>query len=168
MLETILAVLLSLPAWHGDVETPAERRARLTTVATAIATAARGDRQVAAALVVQGNFETHYARHVHEGRCGQHPKSRVGECDRGESVGLWQARRGSWLPQERWESFKGADLDSTTKAAQYAARALRGGLYACGRLSGPEAAFARAATSRCTWEGAARRADEWRRIVGRL
>jgi hypothetical protein len=59
MLTGILAYLVGLPIWPADAwEPPEARRARLTVAAQAIVDAARGDRQVAAAVAVQGGRES--------------------------------------------------------------------------------------------------------------
>lgn len=164
MIETILAILLSLTPWHGDDERPPERRARLDVVAHAIADASRGDRRIALLLIVQGEAESHFARHVHEGRCGEHPLSPPGECDDGLSVSPWQVRRGPWLPRERWATMRGADVQATTRAARYAARALRYGMHACQRRSPLHGAFSAAARGGCGWPGADARVARYRQL----
>lgn len=172
MTPAILAILLALTPSKYDSETPAERHARMTTIATAIDIAARGDRQVAALLIVQGTRESHWARHIHAGKCGQHPESPKGECDAdasGPRAGTpWQLWYGPWLPRERWLSLQGTGLEATTRAAQQAARIARSGLYGCGPESGVRAAFARWATSQCRWSGAGKRVAEYRRVLARL
>ncbi len=164
MIETIFAILTTLAPWHGDAESPDDREARLHVVAHAIADAADGDRQIALLLIVQGEAETHYARHVHEGRCGQHPMSPPGECDYLKSVSPWQVRRGPWLPRERWESMRGADVRATTRAARYAARALRHGRSHCRRRSPLHGAISVAARGGCGWPGADRRVARYREL----
>jgi hypothetical protein len=163
MTEMILAVLLSLPPWHGDVETREEREARMRVVAQAIDTAAAGDRKLALLLVVLGESESHYARHIHEGQC------RPWECDRGKSVSPWQIRSGPWLSHEAWEGMRGADLAATTRAAQYVARSLRHGLRAC-KSSMPSplhGAFSVTARGGCGWPGAQRRVVRFRQLEQR-
>jgi hypothetical protein len=163
MVATLLTILLGLTPWHGDVEEPEEREARLHVIAEAIASAAAGDRTVALLLVVQGEAESHFARHIHEGHC------RPWECDRGRSVSPWQIQHGSWLPREEWEAMRGADLEATARAATYAARTLRYGMRAC-RLRMPSplhGAFSVAARGGCGWPGAERRVARFHRL-GRL
>jgi hypothetical protein len=169
MTKVLFALLLGLAPWHGDVEPPAARTARLRIVAQAIDTAAAGDRTIALLLVVQGEGESHYARHVHEGRCGEHPLSPPGECDRGRSVSPWQVLLGPWLPRERWEDMRGADIEATTRAATYAARPLRHGLYVCrGRGPSPlHGAISVAARGGCGWPGADRRVARYHALERR-
>jgi len=167
MTQILLAILLSLPAWHGDVETAEHRAERLGVVAKAITAAAAGDRQLAILLVVQGEAETHYARHIHEGRCGQHPLSPTGECDAGRAVSPWQILQGPWLPRDEWVTLRGAGLGPTTRAARHAARALRHGRHACRRPSPLHGAFSAAARGSCRWAGAARRVARYRDLEAR-
>lgn len=168
MTTAILAILLSLTPSKYDSETPAERHARMSTIAQAIDAAAQGDRQVAALLIVQGKNESHFARHIHAGKCGQHPESPENECDGGRAGSPWQLWYGPWLPRARWLSLQGTGLEATTRAAQQATRIARGGLYGCGPESGERAAFARWATSQCRWSGAGKRVAEFRRVMARL
>lgn len=164
MIETIFAILLTLAPWYRDHESPAEREPRLQVVAHAIADAAGSDREIAILLILQGEAETHYARHVHEGRCGEHPLSPPGECDDGRSVGPWQALRGPWLPRQQWEAMRGTDVRATTLAARYAARALRHGRQACQRRSPLHGAISIAARGGCGWPGADRRVARYREL----
>lgn len=168
--DRIHAVLVGLPPWYGDVESPAERRARLRTVAVAIATVARGDTELAALLIEQGRAETHYAEHVHAGRCGRHPKSPPGECDKLRARGVWQVHRPPSMALADWDALRGASLAATTASAELAARALRAGRTGCGPVVGPfRGAFSVAATgSSCRWPGAEARAARARVWLGRL
>jgi hypothetical protein len=166
----IHAVLLSLQPWHGDVESRSARRIRLGAIAIAIASVSRGDRELAALLIEQGRAESHYAEHVHAGRCGKHPKSPPGECDRLLARSPWQVHRPPSMPLAQWDALRGSSLTATTAAASLAARALRQGRASCGGIVGPmRGAVSLAATgSSCRWPGAEARAARARRWMVRL
>jgi hypothetical protein len=166
----IHAVLMSMPPWYGDDEPAADRSTRLRVIATAIATVARGDRELAALLIEQGRAESHYAEHVGAGRCGKHPKSPPGECDRGLARGYWQTHRPPSMPLAQWDALRGSSLTATTAAAGLAARALRQGRASCGGIVGPmRGAVSLAATgSSCRWPGAEARATRARRWLSRI
>lgn len=157
MHEALLALLLGLTPYHGDTETPAQREARLSVVAHAIADVTTRP-ETAVLLVTLGEQETHYAQHIHEGRCRPH------ECDHGLSVSPWQVRLGRWLPRPAWEAMRDASRHGTTMAARQAMKALRMGWRLCG---GPEGAFSVAARGGCGWPGAPRRAHRYRTLLAR-
>lgn len=119
--------------WHGDVEAPAERDARLGIIATASVIAGEGNRERIIGLLVQAKSETNLAAHIHRGECEGHPKSFHGECDaiwikqHGRRVRVHRARN-VWqvhtAPREDlarlWGGALGADLAATTNAAKLA------------------------------------------------
>lgn len=174
--DALLAAALTLRAWHGDLETPEERSDRLTLIAEAISDAsaeatctppAKDDcvpvwsgerRELAFLLLAQAHFETHLARHVHEGRC----RVTAGECDGGRAVSLWQLHAGPQLSRERWQSLIGAGKDPTQRAAFEAAKALGRAKNHCGTTRGAIALYATGKS--CTWEGANERAALARRL----
>jgi len=158
VLSGILAYLVSLPIWTADSwEPPEARRARLEVAAQAIVEASRGDRQVAAAVAVQGGRESLFS--VGWGQC-QCDTAR-GECDRGKAHGYWQWHRIPSEPVESWEALCSVEAMPVLVAATRTAKWLRGcslgdrvclaGKYA--RLGGlpmespPEWAFGRADAS---------------------
>jgi hypothetical protein len=100
---TILALLLSLPAYYTDQETLEERTDRLTTIAEANADVSarftcsgkydtkdctprwRGSREsLAIALVTAGFWESRFAKHIHEGKCRPGYQKEPGVWARGE------------------------------------------------------------------------------------
>ncbi len=91
MAARILAVLLSRPESHTDVDrTPEAREARLAPVARAVSNAAK-TLDEAAILVALGEHETHYAEHVLAGHCDQMPEGE--RCDGGKARGPWQLHK---------------------------------------------------------------------------
>lgn len=166
MIGKIFLVLWHLQAWHGDVETPEMRQIRLQTTAEAIDSAADGNDQLAALLIMTGYEETRFARHIHEGKCGQHPKSPKNECDSGRAGTPWQIQHGSWLPKEKWEEMIGVDLGSTEKAAKYAAGLLERGRRYCGSVEGAISLYATG--HRCGWIKARPRYLVWLRVLRKL
>lgn len=87
MLETILALLLALPAYHGDHETAEQRQSRLAPYAAGIARHARSSDERAALMAVAWH-ETRLAAYVTEGRCHEGPPGQ--RCDNGKARGPWQ------------------------------------------------------------------------------
>lgn len=175
--ETILALMLGLPAHHLDREEPEARRARLQIVANAIADASQratcsddfasdGCRRVwpkapldlSVLLVTQAYSESRFARNVHEGKCRSY------ECDpiRNASTGvlqhrartLWQIHRIGPIETE-WDIMLGVDAASTAAAAWAATKILSRGYRACGSVSGAMARYA--GIDSCTWSEAAKR-----------
>jgi hypothetical protein len=160
-----------------DAEDAAARRARLSTVATAIELAAQratcsGEfatlecqaiwngrtEDLSLLLVTQAWWESRLARHIHEGRC------RVFECDAFRSMRtgriehrartLWQLQRTS-LVVEEWPTMVGTDLASTYHAAWGATKVLSRGYRACGTIAGSIGYYSGA--GRCTWSKSPRR-----------
>ncbi len=86
-----LAVMLSLPAWYGDGETPDQRSARLAPIAEAIDAAARTP-DYRAALIATAWHESKFARYITEGRCSDGPPGQ--RCDHGRARGVFQVH--SW------------------------------------------------------------------------
>lgn len=139
----VLELIMGLKAWHGDTETVEQRRERMTIVAEAIADVSRTPSE-AVSLIVQMDNETRGAKHVHEGKCGQHPKAPRDECDpkwvydatvkkrvpvyRARNV--WQVREnpGNAKLQALYEKSEG--IAGTRAAAELAMTYLR--LNACG------------------------------------
>jgi hypothetical protein len=127
--ELLLQLLLGLTPYHGDTETELERRERLAVVAEAIDTVTKSEEEQVW-LVAQGEGESNFAEHVHEGRC------RPLQCDPtwvridGKRVRIQKAR-GPWQVQPvagyrgLWETIQGSDLASTTAGARIAIELLR-------------------------------------------
>jgi hypothetical protein len=161
VLAGILTYLLGLPIWPADAwELPDDRRARLEVAAQAIVDASRGDRQVAAAVAVQGARESLFGVGWGQCDCVAH------ECDRGKAHGYWQWHRIPSEPVEAWEALCSVEAGPVLVGATRAAAWLRGcpwrdraclaGRYA--RLGGlpisepPDWAFARADSAiRLAW-----------------
>ena len=179
--QSLLAALLSLRPFHLDVETEEERLLRLTTISTAIASAAAeatcegapaeagcqpiyagNTRELAFLLVSQAYHETRFARHVHEGRC----RTNIGECDSGRAIGLWQLQAGAHLPKSRWQTLAGSYFDATRRSAIEAARALGRGLNYCRSTRGAIALYATG--RKCDWPGAEGRYKSYRNLLERF
>lgn len=113
-------------------------------------------------LLAQAYFETHLARHVHEGKCRAH----IGECDSGRAISLWQLQAGPHLPKAEWETLGGSDLGATRLAALEATRALSRGANYCGTLRGAIGLYATGQT--CNWKPAVRREAFVRGLLARF
>jgi hypothetical protein len=179
MIQLLLALLLSLPAYYRDVETPEQRLERMTTVAQSIDAATyeatctgpfqgadwctnvwSGPRaELAALLVTVGYHESTFARHVGEGHCAKH------ECDHGRARHYWQTQVNPWVPRANWEQLEGLGFVPTTMAAGAAASVLGEGLRRC---RSPEGAVSFYARSSCRWAGTERRMGLYRRALASL
>lgn len=116
----ILAVLLSRPASHTDVDASVSaREARLRPVAMAIAGAVKTEDE-ASAMLALGEHETHYAEHVLGGHCELMPKGE--RCDGGRARGPWQVHRDA-CPVS-WQ-FAPGDVNSLPVEAGCAIRLMR-------------------------------------------
>ena len=126
----LLATLLSLPApWYApgkNPETRDEYRARLETVANAVAVEAReakrwswDARSLAAATLVIWYGESRLALEVHNGS----GRSRYGE-DGGLARCFGQIHATGLVPRPEWEKLTGTDLDSTRRCARATMRVL--------------------------------------------
>lgn len=125
--------------------------------------------ELAAALIVQGHFESGFAENVGAGRCLPF------QCDSiklpgGRVVHLarhyWQLHASALLPLLEWATLRGVEYHPTADAAYAAARVLGAGYRGCRSLEGGIAAYARG--SGCSWAGAARRAKMIRQVEARL
>jgi hypothetical protein len=167
MHEALLALLLTLAPWHGDIETDVARQARLSTIATSIAEASLNPRwkgsseDLAIILVMTAHRESHLALHIHQGRCGQHPKSRKGECDGGKAGTLWQIQFGAWFPKKHWEKLIGTSPAATTAAAKKAADIMALGRNYCRSTEGAIALYAKGS---CKWRGSKARYREFMKL----
>lgn len=131
--EAVLAVLLRLPGPYeapGHEEPPAERHARLQTIATAIGVVAEettpgwrwGPRKKAAALVASSYDEgQRFHRAVHSGE-------RRGDCKAGNTrcraACLNQVHQQLTISRAEWTASMGTDLVSTTMCMRLGARVL--------------------------------------------
>jgi hypothetical protein len=125
--EAVLSVLLRLPGpWEAPAtaEPPAERVARLETIATSIGVVAEesalgwrwGRRELAAALIAVTYPESHrYSRDVHDGRRrGDHEKAAC----------LGQVHQQRMISREEWKASMGTDIEATTLCMRLVARVL--------------------------------------------
>jgi hypothetical protein len=187
----ILALLLSYAPWYQDRQEPAEdRRARLGVVAEAIddattrATCQGLDPctpiwpgrpvELAAALARTGWFESRYARHIHEGRCGRWecdpfklPSGRIVH----RALSVWQVQPSRLVPTAEWRTIRGADYGATSRAAWAAARVLSASYRRCqapGRPAMLGAVSGYATGYSCRWSKAHGRVALIERDVRRL
>jgi len=171
LLEMILAVLLSWPAFYTETdEQPEARRVRLVMAALAIEHTAKQSaepKQMAAALLTIGFEESRFAAYVGQGRCDEGPKG--ARCDRGKARGYWQLWRVScpaaWeLPHNTREALRAETA--------CAARIWRGALlrnrscHPAGKIAGAFAGYRGGAD--CRWPRAAGRAQRYQRVLYRL
>lgn len=157
----VLAVLLSLPHYTGDrSDTPEERAALLGPVASAIAAAAKNERE-AAVLVTLGFHESAFARYVVEGRCKDGPPG--AQCDGGLARGPWQVH--SWC-RPLWTAQDGSS-EALHAGALCAVRLTRTAYVKCGRTwEGLFSGYRR--LDRCKWSGAKRRVSTLGLVQGRF
>ena len=87
--EQVLAALLSLSPYSGDVAESFESRTQLVDPVAAAIVAATSDTRERAFLVAQAWHETKLARYVLEERCQDGPAG--AQCDEGRAIGPWQA-----------------------------------------------------------------------------
>ena len=98
--QALKIIILGWPAFHGDVETEAQREARIEAVAVDIAEAAEEQPNrarvldAAAAAAVVAKFETHFAEYVGGGRCRE-GRYRCDPDENGnpQSLTYWQLKR---------------------------------------------------------------------------
>jgi hypothetical protein len=176
MTEALLYVLLWIPFFHLDAHELDTRKARMLPVAAAISKATQ-DPEVAVGVLTAGEFETHYAVFVGEGRCREgvsrrgalmpNPKAFTSpdRCDADRQANprartYWQLWR-STCP-EAWAAPEGSTLELEL-AAGCAADRFRHGLTRCGSVEG---AFAFYRHSSCEWSGAAARGARYRVLLG--
>lgn len=161
----VLSALLALsPAWEDREEVG--RADRLSMIADAIAHAADNDREIAAALITTGWWESRYSRRIHAGRCGRM------ECDavhdiRGRVVAHrarspWQVQASAVVPYGLWRRARGLTPEATQAGADAAATALRWARARCKTRLGMLALYATG--KRCRWAPAHDRA----RMVDRI
>lgn len=188
MLNYILLLLMSVTPAYSDLETWDERIARMTILAGAIDNAASwatctdkyeptkekpckvqwtgNKKDLAILLVTKGYWESRFSKRVHEGKC------KPDECDpHRNSDGTvthrartsWQMQFTSYVKEEEWRTFVGADQKSTNTAAGVAARILskaharcNNGIY--GALSGY------AGNMGCSWSGVANRFEFFKKL----
>lgn len=168
--DVLLALMLGLPAPHGQPESTEEREARLAIVADAIDYASRratcADREVdercepvwlgsrfdlAILLVTEAYWESRLAKNVHEGRC------RTYECDPYQSRHgtlvhrartLWQLHRSDPIADD-WNHIVGADAASTQAAAWAASKLFSRARQRCGGIAGAISLLS--GCGKCTW-----------------
>ena len=189
LLPIAVTLIQGLPAYYSDKETPEERAERVEVLGEAIASASafatcardwakvdwcvpiwpKGERkELVVMTITQGFWESRFAEHVHDGRCGPT------ECDaiklrdgtiyhRARSP--WQLQRTRWV-QPFWTSMQGSSLVATTDAAYAAMRVLGAARAQCGEK--PEAWISGYAWGRCEmWRGAPKRAGTYRALLRR-
>lgn len=188
LFKALLAAALALPAYYRDREPPEDRRLRLETIARAVDIASARAvcaseaeckpiwpgtrRELAFLLLTQAWYETRLASHIHRDECGPH------ECDAYRKHGkilhrsksLWQLQASNLLPREVWETLGGTDLESTTRAAWYAAQLLARHRWRCARdtrhwVAPTVSGYARGGL--CDWPPAAARARLWKKLISK-
>lgn len=135
LVEIVLAVMLSGPAWGGDAhESPEQRRELYSTAARAIAAVATETEdplKAAAVLIALGENETVWARYVLEGRCMDGPRNM--RCDYSEkegrplAIGPFQVH--GWC-RAAWSAEKGS-YESLVASARCALQYVHLGVKRC-------------------------------------
>ena len=187
--KAILAALFALPQPHYasglNPETPAETRARYERIAAAVATASTvatcsdqpegcrrvwpgTRRELAAALVTLGWWESKYVWRVHAGKC------RPLECDAGRARTPWQMQRATATIRRHWSHMVGTGYVPTLHAAWAAAVTFSTAARGCSRsplgpVAGAFSGYARGSRiGRCTWRQGLNRARTYRVVLRRL
>lgn len=166
----ILTMLLSLVPAYNDKETWEEREARMEIVAQSIDDAVSNQtctgkyenplcikkwphskKMLAVLLITKGNFESHFAKNIHSGKCKNF------QCDVIRKNGAiyhkarspWQIQETGFLKPGEWEMMNGDSLAETTVSANVAARILTSGILTCNTVKG---AFGHYAGAGCDWD----------------
>jgi hypothetical protein len=178
-----IALMGFSPSVH-DQETTEQRTRRLQIAAEAIGNATaramcleawakedcrrawrRDRRELAAALIALGHFETKYAQYVGEGRCHDGPRGQ--RCDDGNARTYWQ----TWAVAcpDAWKASPGS-REEVEAGAWCAARLLSGAYNFCKEPAGDgwARAFGRYGGRACGWDGGAERAKLMRKIQSKL
>jgi hypothetical protein len=175
--DTLIYLMMGLPAHHLDREDSQDREARLTIIGNAIAEVAESatctsatsgvecqrlwpgtPMELSVLLVTQAYSESRLAKNVHEGNCRSYEcdpvrVSRTGEIHH-RARSLWQIHH--VLPvEEEWDRMLGASFESTRAAAWAAAKLLTRGYRACGSFVGAISRYA--GIDGCNWSEAKRR-----------
>lgn len=151
MIDSILEVLMKMPAYKEDTETVDERRARASILADSIDQAAAqaacvhqpdgcrvilGDVKLGIALLLAiGQHESNFAQYVHENRCLEgrnHCDADHNGVPRARSP--WQLWKVAVSPSTDWDQMGGTDLTSTRLAAWHALVRLAGSRAKCEAL----------------------------------
>lgn len=172
-----LELLEALPPSPADIEEPSiDRSYRLEVVAVSIDAAAEEHAsslapvETRAYLISLGWWETRFALNVHQRRC------RSTECDAhpryidGKLV-VWHRARSPWQFQRWgytapvWDSYHGADIGSTMRAARLAAKVMIRGRLACGTPAGAFTYYATGGRCRSSKFDPAPRVATWNRLI---
>jgi hypothetical protein len=148
--DRIATQLTALTRFSLDTETAAERAARMQETASYIADGVNratctgryavadcrrvwngNKRDLAAAVISLGFYETRYAQAVSEGKCHTLPKGM--RCDNGKALGFWQ----QWVAAcpEAWAAERGSEAERRA-GAWCAARLLANHYNYCRTLTG--------------------------------
>lgn len=116
-----------VPVARSEGESKEARTERLSRIEAAITRAARGDRELIAALVVLGSLESAFALHIGQGKCRSYECDRDPDTGRARARGYWQA----WAKSCPEIHRKPGPVDVNV-AATCAANLLRYGRKRCG------------------------------------
>jgi len=131
-----LSWLSRVPVARSEGESKEARTERLSRIESAITRAARGDRELIAAMVVVGTFESHWSRDIQAGRCGKHQCDRDPKTGKPRALGVYQL----WRPAcAKLHDLPKPDIDVSSVCA---ANLLRFGRKRCGHWRGAFASFA--------------------------
>jgi len=128
MIETLVAVLLSLPLpWYAPGEAPetrAERDDRVAMIGRVIVdeTASPAEQMPWTHAELASVTATILWHESWRFRLDVHDDTRRG--DDGDSIGLPQAHRGPWIDGAEWEALAGTDEAATRRAVAYAVKVL--------------------------------------------
>jgi hypothetical protein len=189
LLPFAFGLLANLPPYYSDHEAPSERARRLEVIAESITSAsayatctrdwASADwcvpiwptserKELIVITITQGFWESRFAKHVHEDRCGPD------ECDaiKLRNGRIYHRARSPWQLQRTayvapyWEAMRGSSLMATTSAAYAAVRVLSAARRRCGGK--PELWISGYGWGSCRmWGGARKRAEMYEALLGR-
>lgn len=181
---TLAALLVGLPAFYRDVETPEEREMRMVTVVAPALVDVASEATCSGAyatveckklwpgtkldlvlmLVTKGWWESRFAVHVQAGKCG--PR----ECDAYKdhytkkivhrAASYFQVQATGLVPMKEWRTLTGLDYEPTRRAAWAAAKVASASRNRCARSPGSwefVTVSAYASGRSCSWRGAHQR-----------
>lgn len=173
----ITAILMSLEPSYGDRESWTERAERMEVLAQAIDDAAsratcsgeyadveckrtwaKDKKSLAVLLVTTGYWESHFAKNIHEGKCGAHEcdAHRINNVVYHRARSPWQVQKTGMVSNAEYKKMNSSSLESTTISANVATRYITSAMAECNTVNGTLAIYT--GIRNCTWGGTRNRA----------
>lgn len=179
----LFQVLMSLQPYYQDKESVTDRKVRMEIIAEAIDEAVdahmclndyvstaddpctplwKGNRlELAVMMLNLAWHESALAKHIHEDKCDV----KRGECDGGRAKSLWQIQYTPKVKRDLWWSLGGVGYTPTFLSAHTAGNILAGAHNGCRTWEGAVASYATG--KGCKWSGAAKRVEQFHRLLAR-